>query len=344
MNTRNHHVVRIGSLRACRPKVFLLGLPTRATFLFWEIEPVNSSIWFRIDAVYYLDDAILEAGEEAEVLFVRSLGLSKLMMSDGFLTRRQLLTLGLENLDLRIESLVEHNLWTAEEGGWQIRSWLKWNQPASHVDEIREKRRAAGRKGGRPKHDATSAEKQSAKQSAKQSDKPIDRDIDRDIDISTPVCSSTTSPRARVEPANGNSVTHNTATDSIPEQQAPVDGPHPDPVRPNDVNRLWYDELGLTSAPSYDRLQGGMRLTALNVHYSHGQVEQAVRKVANTPALRSWVGRRGPAYLAENHKGQLVIDTVGQWQSYDRGDDMSDEDLRKMMDAKRQRISKMIGA
>src|SRR3990167_8208216 len=111
---------------------------------------MRSGLWVRLDASYYHDDAILEAGEPAEVLYLRALGLAKLTLTDGLLTRRQLLTLGLEDLDARIASLVDVGLWISVDRGWQIRSWLRWNNSAERVEEIRESRAKAGRKGGRP--------------------------------------------------------------------------------------------------------------------------------------------------------------------------------------------------
>jgi len=124
---------------------------------------MKSGVWLKLDACYYLDDSILAGGEAAEVLYLRGLALAKQTLSDGYLTRRQLLFLGLEALDARIEALVHVGLWLEVEGGWQIRSWLAWNRTAAEVADIRVKRQEAGRLGGRP-----SKQKQIAKQSAKQ--------------------------------------------------------------------------------------------------------------------------------------------------------------------------------
>ena len=42
-----------------------------------------------LSASYYRDDAILEAGEKAEVLYVRGLAFCSDAMSDGFISDRQ---------------------------------------------------------------------------------------------------------------------------------------------------------------------------------------------------------------------------------------------------------------
>lgn len=129
---------------------------------------MGSGLWVRLDASYYLDAAILEAGEAAEVLYLRALGLAKTVLTDGLLTRPQLATLGLDNLDARASRLVEVGLWLPVKTGWQIRSWLRWNSSAKRVEEIREKRKRSGRLGGRPKQNAKHGDKQIANQTANQ--------------------------------------------------------------------------------------------------------------------------------------------------------------------------------
>lgn len=84
---------------------------------------------------YYLDDAIMAAGERAEVLFCRGLAFSSNADADGYITDRQLIPLGigLPGLQQRAESLVREGIWERLDGGYQIRSWLKWNKSAEEI-------------------------------------------------------------------------------------------------------------------------------------------------------------------------------------------------------------------
>lgn len=87
-------------------------------------------------AQYYLDDAILEAGHEAELLYVRCLSFLASVPTDGFLTERQIsvVGVGLRNVPRRVESLLSVGLLEASPGGFVARSWLKWNRSAAETD------------------------------------------------------------------------------------------------------------------------------------------------------------------------------------------------------------------
>lgn len=91
-------------------------------------------------AHYYLDDAILEAGADAELLFVRTLSFLAAIPTDGYVTDRQLATvvgLGLRALPKRIERLVEVGLFEKVSGGFVVRSWTKWNRTAEEIGRAR---------------------------------------------------------------------------------------------------------------------------------------------------------------------------------------------------------------
>lgn len=104
-----------------------------------------------LSARYYKDDAIAEAGEKAELLYVRGLAFCAEMLSDGFISDIQLtrfVGVGLGNVAGRAQVLVAVGLWVRddERGGYWIRSWQKWNQSR---EEITEKlREDAARKSG----------------------------------------------------------------------------------------------------------------------------------------------------------------------------------------------------
>lgn len=84
---------------------------------------------------YYLDDAVMAAGEKAEVLFTRTLAFCSNSDSDGFITERQIaaIAVGLTAVKQRVDSLVREGLLEREQGGYQVRSWLKWNKSAEEI-------------------------------------------------------------------------------------------------------------------------------------------------------------------------------------------------------------------
>lgn len=102
-----------------------------------------------LSAYYYDDDAVIRAGERAEVLFTRSLAFSARQLKDGFISDAQVSRLGagLSGLRARVTTLLEVGLWERVEdgtlfgeegGGYRVRKWLKWN---SSADEIAVKQR-----------------------------------------------------------------------------------------------------------------------------------------------------------------------------------------------------------
>ena len=98
---------------------------------------------------YYLDPKISKCGEASEVLYVRALGLAKNLLSDGYLTRSQVLFLGLDEIDERIKRLVESGLWSEAVDGWQIVAWLKHNKSAEQIETETASKREAGKAGGK---------------------------------------------------------------------------------------------------------------------------------------------------------------------------------------------------
>lgn len=97
-----------------------------------------------LSATYATDDAIIEAGEEAELLYVRGLAFCAASESDGFITRAQLkrfVGAGMDDTMVRAKKLVEVGLWEEEEGGYYVRAWLKWNASAEELGRARRKDR-----------------------------------------------------------------------------------------------------------------------------------------------------------------------------------------------------------
>lgn len=100
---------------------------------------------------YHEDDRIIEAGEKAELLYVRCIAFCKRNWeTDGFITDGQLdrvVGAGLTGVkastkrlvDVGLLERVESNLLSDGKGGYQVRAWLKWNPSRA---EIAAKRRA----------------------------------------------------------------------------------------------------------------------------------------------------------------------------------------------------------
>jgi hypothetical protein len=84
-------------------------------------------------ANYAEDDAIIEAGEKAELLFVRSLAFCADSDQDGYISDSQLTRVvgaGMRDAAARAKRLVAVGLWTREQGGYMVRSWTKIHETA----------------------------------------------------------------------------------------------------------------------------------------------------------------------------------------------------------------------
>ncbi|ABP56436.1 hypothetical protein [Salinispora tropica] len=111
-----------------------------------------------LSAHYYKDDAVIAAGEKAEVLYTRSLAFCADVLNDGFISDRQLahVGVGLGTLKARAAALVREGLWIRDDqrGGWTVRSWLKWNRSADEISQLMtkdtERKRPGGRHNSRP--------------------------------------------------------------------------------------------------------------------------------------------------------------------------------------------------
>ncbi len=99
---------------------------------------------------YHEDDRIIEAGEKAELLYVRCLAFCKRSWeTDGFITDGQLARVvgaGLTGVKASTKRLVDLGLLERVESdllgtgkGYQVRAWLKWNPSKA---DIAAKRRA----------------------------------------------------------------------------------------------------------------------------------------------------------------------------------------------------------
>lgn len=101
--------------------------------------PKSKGAYVPLAAQYFMDDAVLEAGPDAELLFVRCLSFLASVPSNGFITEQQVrrvVGLGLRNVTKRLTSLQEVGLLEAVEGGFVVRSWTKWNKTAEEIGKL----------------------------------------------------------------------------------------------------------------------------------------------------------------------------------------------------------------
>lgn len=112
-----------------------------------------------LSAYYYDDDAVIRAGERAEVLFCRLLAFSARQLKDGYVSDAQMKRVGhgLTGLKNRIQRLVDvglieqvdDSLFAEEGSGYRVVRWLKWNLSAAEIEQ-KQKRDAARKSGGNP--------------------------------------------------------------------------------------------------------------------------------------------------------------------------------------------------
>jgi len=102
-----------------------------------------------LSANYYDDDAVIAAGEKAEVLFTRGLAFAARKPADGVITDLQLTTFRLSSVKARAQRLVEVGLWERTDDGYRIAAWLKHNASRAEIEE-KQRKDAERKRGGRP--------------------------------------------------------------------------------------------------------------------------------------------------------------------------------------------------
>lgn len=129
---------------------------------------MKSGLYVKLDAHYYHDPKILEAGPDAELLYIRALCFAKSILTDGIITHEQLEFLGFSDVQERAETLVQVGLFCRSQHGYQIAAWLKHNRTAKDVERIRRKRQHAGKQRHRQRTQREQSGEQSGEQSAHQ--------------------------------------------------------------------------------------------------------------------------------------------------------------------------------
>lgn len=98
------------------------------------------SLYVPLDADYYHDPKIIDAGPLAELLYVRGLCFAKRTDKDGFIATAQLRAIGagLPRPQALAGKLEEVGAWSPVDGGWQITAWLKRNKSSAELAHRKE--------------------------------------------------------------------------------------------------------------------------------------------------------------------------------------------------------------
>lgn len=94
--------------------------------------------WVKLSTNYYLDPAIMRAGEAAEVLFTRALAYVGDHETDGFVPKEALPRLTPLRGASRARSLVREGLWEVAPGGWRFVNWMKHQRTKDQMASTRE--------------------------------------------------------------------------------------------------------------------------------------------------------------------------------------------------------------
>lgn len=110
--------------------------------------------WARIDDEIFFNPKVFVLSPEAKLLYMAGIVFSSKFLTDGNIASGDAIKLarmtGLDVESKLITELVSSGLWHETDNGWEIHDYLEYNPSREHVEEVRRKRREAGKMGGRP--------------------------------------------------------------------------------------------------------------------------------------------------------------------------------------------------
>lgn len=111
-------------------------------------------LFLPLDAAFFDDERVIEAGEKAGWLLLAMFCRIKQLGKDGTITDAQIGRLGVPGTRQRLAALVDVGLICRIDGGYEIPAWLKWNERQS----VREKRSQDARDRANRRWDSNSEE------------------------------------------------------------------------------------------------------------------------------------------------------------------------------------------
>lgn len=110
--------------------------------------------WARIDDNFFSHPKVRKAGKDAVILYMAALCHSNAYMTEGYIADEVLALIGMQAFQNQpnkaAEKLVQCGLFIREESGYLIHDFLEYNYSREQIEELKSKRAAAGRLGGRP--------------------------------------------------------------------------------------------------------------------------------------------------------------------------------------------------
>lgn len=167
---------------------------------------MSGALWVPLSVNFWTDPKILACGFEAQILYIRGLCQSKQVLSDGFIAclQAKLLCFDMEDEgDVAVRSLLAQKLWSEVPGGYQIEAWQAHNQSAEEVQNLRESRVEAGRKGGlasaRSRAQASASSKSKQRREEKSREDTEKRKVEKEPSRGTSIERSDPEPRRLAE-------------------------------------------------------------------------------------------------------------------------------------------------
>lgn len=141
--------------------------------------------WVKLIAVpaYYIDGALLRAGEAAEVLFCRALAYCGSVESAGVIDKTVLPMIVPTKPHARADALVREGLWLDEGTHYRVRTWDKWQDEHDAAAEKRRKDRERQRDHRRKARQAESRDTTATPSRDSHSDKRDRHDVDVEGDV-----------------------------------------------------------------------------------------------------------------------------------------------------------------
>jgi hypothetical protein len=115
-------------------------------------DPSNSA-WIRLSANYMNDPRIIQAGPNAELIWLRGLSVARQMKTDGLLSKTWMAHVGrdIQNRQRSIHRLLEVGLWEETESGFSI-PFDRWSRWQTTQDQIEHQRKLARERQARRRH------------------------------------------------------------------------------------------------------------------------------------------------------------------------------------------------